>query len=436
MLLLAAMTYKTIHAQSSEQQRPQVPNYQLPEVLVCENGTTIDSPEDWTEKRRPEVLNLVADHVYGRMPEIDIPATFRVTKEWEVFAGLATAREVEITFGSQSNSPTASLLLYIPSASRDPNKKSSQPAPCFLGLNFRGNHTAQPDKNISVTKSWVPKRKNRAENEQENQASERDRGSAAGRWPVEMILRSGYAVGTMYCGDVDPDFDDGFQNGIHHLFRGPNKESAGSSSDKGKAWGTIGAWAWSLSRVADYLETEPAIDSEKLAVIGHSRLGKTSLWAGATDERFKIVISNNSGCGGAAISRRRVGESVKRINTVFPHWFCDQFTEYNDRENELPIDQHSLIALMAPRAVYVASASEDQWADPVGEHESLVAASPVFELFGNEPVSAVQPAANQPVRFGRIGYHMRAGKHDITLYDWKQYIAFANEQFVSKPKSK
>jgi hypothetical protein len=127
---------------------------------------------------------------------------------------------------------------------------------------------------------------------------------------------------------------------------------------------------------------------------------------------------------------------VKRINTVFPHWFCDQFTEYNDRENELPIDQHSLIALMAPRAVYVASASEDQWADPVGEHESLVAASPVFELFGNEPVSAVQPAANQPVRFGRIGYHMRAGKHDITLYDWKQYIAFANEQFVSKPKSK
>jgi hypothetical protein len=301
MLLLAAMTYKTIHAQSSEQQRPQVPNYQLPEVLVCENGTTIDSPEDWTEKRRPEVLNLVADHVYGRMPEIDIPATFRVTKEWEVFAGLATAREVEITFGSQSNSPTASLLLYIPSASRDPNKKSSQPAPCFLGLNFRGNHTAQPDKNISVTKSWVPKRKNRAENEQENQASERDRGSAAGRWPVEMILRSGYAVGTMYCGDVDPDFDDGFQNGIHHLFRGPNKESAGSSSDKGKAWGTIGAWAWSLSRVADYLETEPAIDSEKLAVIGHSRLGKTSLWAGATDERFKIVISNNSGCGGAAI---------------------------------------------------------------------------------------------------------------------------------------
>lgn len=415
---------------------PKVPDYTLPDALICNDGTKVDSNETWTSKRRPEVLNLMADHVYGQVPNVEIPVTFRVTKQWDVFDGFASAREVEITFGEGASVVTASLLLYVPKPALDRDETTHQPVPCFLGLNFNGNHTIQPDPTIAVTMSWVRKRKNKAADEHKNEASEIDRGSASDRWPIETILKSGFAVGTMYYGDVDPDFDDKFRNGIHPLFHIVNDKTSTTRSPQKNEWGSIGAWAWSLSRAADYLETEPAIDSKKLAVIGHSRLGKTSLWAGAMDDRFQVVISNDSGCGGAAISRRRVGESVKRINTVFPHWFCDQFAEYNDREDQLPVDQHSLIALIAPRAVYVASASEDQWADPAGEYESLVAASSVFELFENPAVLPIQPFANRPVRFGRIGYHMREGKHDITPYDWKHYIEFANEQFVPNPKSK
>jgi hypothetical protein len=324
--------------------------------------------------------------------------------------GKATRKEVRITFGRQAEETVLDLLIYLPNG-------RSGPVPAFLGLNFNGNHTIHTDPAITISQS----RKNPGGGREAEPA----RGSSSKRWPVSTILERGYALVTAYYGDLEPDRPDGWRQGVRMLFN-PNP---GNDNYPGDAWGAIGVWAWGLSRAMDYLETDGDIDPDRVALLGHSRLGKTALWAGAQDERFRIVISNNSGCGGAALSRRQFGETVERINRAFPHWFCARFKEYDEREDRLPVDQHELIALIAPRPVYVASAAEDLWADPKGEFLSALAAEPVYGLFGSTGLGVGQmPPVDQPVG-DVIGYHVRTGKHDVTDYDWAQYLDFADRHF-------
>ena len=367
----------------------------------------INSVEEWEQVHRPVIMNFFEQEVYGLMPEKQVAISYEVISETKgALEGRAIRKEVAMKIAG-IDTPII-ILMYLPANAKGP-------VPAFLGMNFKGNHQTHTDPDITPSPN-APVTE-----------GDPERGAASRRWPMEFIVESGYAVVTLNRDNVDPDFDDGFKNSVHPLFY-----AQGQTYPKANEWGTIGAWAWSLSRVMDYLESDKDIDSNKVAVIGHSRLGKTALWAGATDKRFAIAISNNSGCGGAALSIREVGESVEVINRAFPHWFCDNYNKYRNNEEALLVDQQGLIALMAPRPVYVASATLDQWADPEGEYLSALYASPVYELYGLQGLTTPMPAPEQPMNSGHVGYHLRSGKHDILLYDWQQYVDFANRHFGIK----
>lgn len=390
-----------------------IPFYTLPEILTTEKGERINSTDEWERIRRPEVLQIFKDQMFGEVPDQNLKVSHTLTDIDETaLEGKAIRKNIQMLIVKEEDSLTADLLVYLPVACMQ------QSVPVFLGMNFYGNHTIHSDPGIPVTESFV--RNNEGFFIENNRADDRSRGVRASRWPVEKILERGYGLAVIYYGDIDPDYDDNFQNGLHALLKDEYRDQPEKRS-------SISAWAWSLTRAMDYFERDKQIDHKKVIVIGHSRLGKASLWAGASDPRFAMVISNNSGCGGAALSKRAFGETVKAINDQFPHWFSENFKKYNDNEQALPFDQHMLLGLIAPRPVYVASAEGDQWADPTGEYLSLFHAGPVYALY-RFPVfeSEKQPGINHSLQVGRMGYHIRSGKHDITDFDWEKYMDFAD----------
>lgn len=397
----------------------------IPNVLTCIDGTQITSARQWQQKRRPELLALFSQEMFGKTVAPRQQFSTAERTQTDILNGLGRMSQITLRYG-QAADQSARLLYILPAAAK-------KPVPIFVSLNFGGNQEIMDCPMISMPTGWFPdKPQNGYIN---NRATDATRGINARRWPIEAILKRGYGIATAYYGDFDPDFDDGFQNGVHPL--GFDAQTTCVADDQ---WGAIGAWAWGLSLLADYLITLPQVDAARLIVLGHSRLGKAALWAGAQDERFAIVISNNSGCGGAALSRRNFGESLERINQAFPHWFCRNFHKYGRNASPsallpdrgvaaLPFDQHALIALMAPRPVYIASASEDLWADPQGEFLAAKLASPVYALFGKQglPLDEV-PALDTSVG-ETIGYHNRTGKHDILSFDWERYMDFADKHF-------
>jgi hypothetical protein len=390
-----------------------VPEFHLPDPLTTFSNNKILTSTSWTELRRPELISFFESQVFGKVPGTIDTLDFEVIEESNsALGGVAKRRQIKVTLGKNGKTISYVLLLYLP--------KNIAYAPIFLGYNFHGNHTVNSDPEIIISDAWSLN--NEAIGITNNTLTEESRGMRSNRWAITKMIEAGYGLATIYYGEIDPDKND-FADGVHALFYSGSQKRPAKDE-----WGAIGAWAWALGRTMDYLENNSEVDKTKVIVFGHSRLGKAALWAGVMDKRFAGVISNDSGCGGAALSKRKFGETIAQINESFPYWFSENFKKYNNAEEELPVDQHELLALIAPRPLYVASAKEDEWADPKGEFLSAYYATPVYSLFGKAGIPAIEmPAVNSPIH-NTVAYHIRTGKHDVTEYDWEQYIKWADEQ--------
>ncbi|WP_338875127.1 acetylxylan esterase [Spirosoma sp. SC4-14] len=412
-LLTSLVALNVVCAQTTEPvynyEEEKVGAYILPDPLLNQNGKRVTDKAGW-ERRRAELLQLFAENVYGQTPKQQVKLQFKtVSTDPNALNGLAVRKQVAISFVEYPQLPPIEVLLYTP-------KSAKKAVPVFLGLNFCGNHCVTMEADIPLSTQWMYNAQDGTA--LNNRATEKARGSQARRWPIDMIVKHGYGVATAYYGDIEPDYPQGWRSGIRSVL---------GDTTRANNWGAIGAWAWGMSRIVDYLMTDPAVDPKRIISIGHSRIGKAALWAGAQDKRFAAVVANEAGEGGSALARRWYGETVERINTAFPHWFCANYKTFNKRVANLPVDQHELLALVAPRPLYVASAEEDRWSDPKGEFLSAVAAGPVYRLYGKTGIGTTTfPTVNQPVGH-TVRYHIRTGKHDVTNYDWEQYLQLADE---------
>jgi hypothetical protein len=390
---------------------------ELPDPLVMLNGKRVETKDQWFKERRPELKKLFQHYMYGYAPPAPAKVVYKVERvDPKALNGKATLKEITI-FLAGSDGPKVHLLLVVP------NKRKG-PAPVFLGMNFCGNHAVLADPKIHLSTAWMyPGRKGVSK---DNRATEASRGSDVDVWAIEQTIDRGYAVATFYSGDIDPDRKES-RDGVQKSF-GPKKPGEHD-------WGTIMAWAWGIQRVVDYLVADSDLDAQRIIVVGHSRLGKTTLLAGAMDERIAMVIPHQAGMGGTAPSRGTVGESIKRINTSFPHWFNGAYKRFNDAPEKLPFDQHCLVALCAPRPVLFTNAVQDQWANPDGQFEMLRAADPVYRLLGAEGLSAKKmPPVGQLVD-SRLGYWIRPGAHAMNRDDWRIFADFADKNLAPRTHS-
>ncbi len=363
-----------------------LPASEPPDPLILPTGIAATDSETWRDQVRPATLKAFRNQVYGERP-VGKPADFKavvLSQQTDALDGTATSKDIEFSYSGPGGKGHFKAVLFTPNAAKGPS-------PAFVLINF-----IDPDPSLER--------------------------NIKGLWPVREIIARGYATVSFNFNEVDPDRVDGFNGGVRAIYSKQPLEK--------NAWGALSAWGWGASRVLDYLETDKAIDAAHVAIIGHSRAGKAAVWCGAEDERFALVISNNSGCGGASLARGKEGEKVADITTRFPYWFCENYRKYANNEDALPIDQHQLLGLIAPRLLYVASATQDQWADPKNEFKSCILAGPVYRLFGKKGLETdTMPPPDQTISVGSIGYHLRTGKHDLAPSDWQHYMDFADKNW-------
>ena len=386
-----------------------VPEYTLPSALDIVPDKPIQTAMDWQTFGRPAMLKLFSEQMYGRiLPRPDSLSFQILTQKDDALDNTAIRQEIRITAAmANGKSFSFDVLFYAP------KRALKKPVPAFVGLNFKGNHATTDETDVRMTGHRFG-----------NPAmfDESTRGCQTHRWCFKELVKRGYASATACYHDIFPDRLDGWAESALSLFEDNLVGFVGGHDN----YTSIGVWAWGLSRMMDLMESTPLVDGLRVAVHGHSRLGKTALWTGAIDQRFRIVISNCSGCGGAALARRMFGETYPFICNVFPTWFANPFRQYMGREEEMPFDQHELIALAAPRAVAVASATEDLWADPKGEFLAAKAAGEVYALFGSKGLPANDFPPPDTCISGDISYHCRTGKHDQTPFDWNHYMDLAD----------
>ena len=411
--LAVAVSMSPLRAKPNEDEAAVRP-YTLPDVLAGPDGKAATSADDWKARCRPHQFSLLEKHVYGRrLPPVPVSVVGEVERADVTLAGdIPSVRlQARLRLGAGEDAPTTDVLLYLP--------KLPGGSPVFLNLNFRGNQAETADPAVWLSRAWLP-------NDEKsgivgNRATDASRGVQSRRWPVAALVRRGFGMATACYGDVFPDRADGRTASALASLGRPVEGDLPADEP-----GAIATWAWQLSRILDWLVTLPEVDPAGVAVVGHSRNGKAALWAGACDERFAMVVSNESGCGGAALERRNFGETIADITTRFPHWFCPAFATYAGREQDLPVDAHVTLAMTAPRPLYVASAIEDRWADPRGEFLAAVAAGPVWKLFGREGLGTTEWPPVGTFVGERVGYHVRAGKHDLLEEDWQHFADFFN----------
>lgn len=377
--------------ENANYEESKIPEYTLPELLKTKKGNPVNSIAEWIHIRKPEIIRLFTDHVYGQIPDHFDTIEFEVlNSDDHALNGMATAKQVAIVINRDGKALSIQLNMFIPNQDH-----AKEPVPVTLLINHRDPEFVDFSREVKK-----------------------------GYWPVEKILERGYAAAVFSVGDVADDDPKTFSEDLIQTFY-PDQ----LKKDNGMR--ALSAWAWGAMRVMDYFETDAMLDENRSILVGHSRSGKAALWTGANDERWAITVANESGAGGAALSKRRFGETVEIINKGFPYWFTPNFEKYNRNEKELPLDQHMLVGSIAPRGVYITAAEDDKWADPKGMYLSVYHASSVYEhIYGiTTLLDKHMPNINNPTDNKYVGFHIRDGEHDLTRYDWMQFLNFADRHF-------